>query len=90
MNAAFFSKHKKGFKIIAAVIACAMIAGPVLLEIDSLMEQGGAAFYSIDLRLNSFSLDNFSRGDIHEDGLIERVRANFHEHYMNETEQKNS
>ncbi|MBD5128568.1 MAG: hypothetical protein HDT43_01365 [Ruminococcaceae bacterium] len=56
-------------------------AAEVLLEINSVMEKGGVPFYAIDLRLESsareyYSINNFSRSDIHEDGLIERVREN--------------
>lgn len=56
-------------------------AAEILLEINSVMEKGGVPFYAIDLRLESsareyYSIDNFSRSDIHEDGLIERVKEN--------------
>lgn len=56
-------------------------AAEILLEINSLMERGGVPFYAIDLRLESpdgeyYSLDNFHRSDIYEDGLVERVKDN--------------
>ena len=65
-------------------------AAEVLLEINSLMEQGGVPFYAIDLTLETprkayqknyadreyYSLLNFHRSDIYEDGLVERVKDN--------------
>ncbi len=53
-------------------------AAEVLLEINSLMERGGATFYAIDLRLGSdeyLYINNFRRSDFHEDGLVEHVRT---------------
>lgn len=53
-------------------------AAEVLLEIDSLMKQGGVGFCAVDLHLSfsggSYYLENFHRSDIHEDGLLERVK----------------
>lgn len=56
-------------------------AAEVLLNIKTIMEQGGAPFYAINLCLESsdrehYRLDNFLAADIHEDGLVERVKAN--------------
>lgn len=56
-------------------------AAEILLEINALMEQGGVPFYAIDLTLKTsdgeyYSLENFHRSDIYEDGLVERVMNN--------------
>jgi len=56
-------------------------AAEVLLNIKTLMEQGGAPFYAINLTLESsgreyYELINFLAADIHEDGLVERVNVN--------------
>lgn len=61
-------------------------AADILLEINSLMEQGGVPFYAIDLTLSTTEPDyadrehyvimNFHRSDIYEDGLITRVENN--------------
>ena len=56
-------------------------AAEVLLELNSLMERGGAAFYAVDLALTSedgddYLVGNFHRSDIYGDGLVERVREN--------------
>lgn len=64
-------------------------AAEILLEINSLMAQGGVPFYAIDLTLKSsdreyYSLENVRRSDIYEDGLVERVKAYYQkteEHY---------
>lgn len=52
-------------------------AAEKLLEINSLMKQGGVTFHTIDLSYGGYNLDNFPRSDIYEDGLTERVRANW-------------
>ncbi len=59
-------------------------AADILLEINSLMERGGAPFYAIDLTLRTpepnygyrayYVLEKFRRSDIYEDGLVERVK----------------
>ncbi len=56
-------------------------AAEVLLNIKKVMEQGGAPFYAINLKLEApdgryRELVNFLSADIHEDGLVERVNAN--------------
>ncbi len=71
-------------------------AAEVLLNIKTLMEQGGAPFYAINLELEApdgryCELVNFLAADIHEDGLVERVNANrqkTEELYALETEKK--
>ncbi|MBD5128567.1 MAG: hypothetical protein HDT43_01360 [Ruminococcaceae bacterium] len=52
-------------------------AAETLLELRSLMERGGVAFYAIDLSYGYIQLDNFLSSDIYEDGLAERVKANY-------------
>lgn len=52
-------------------------AAETLLEINSLMEQGGVTFYAIDFRYGFYRLDNFLRSDIYEEGLVERVKENW-------------
>lgn len=53
-------------------------AAEVLLEINSLMKQGGVGFCAVDLNLQfsggSYFIENFHRSDIYEDGLVERVK----------------
>lgn len=56
-------------------------AAEVLLNIKSLMEEGGVPFYAIKLVLRSpdggrCELTDFLNADIHEDGLVERINAN--------------
>ncbi len=56
-------------------------AAEVLLNIKKVMEQGGAPFYAINLKLEApdgmyCELVNFLAADIYEDGLVERVNAN--------------
>ncbi len=56
-------------------------AAEVLLNIKKVMEQGGAPFYAINLKLEApdgryCELVNFLAADIHENGLVERVNAN--------------
>lgn len=65
----------------------------ILLELSSIMERGGVTFHAIDLELGSINLDNFLRSDIYEDGLVDRVRANFQkteEHYAELDSEKES
>lgn len=54
-------------------------AAEILLELNSLMKQGGATFYTIELTLESdnggYIIKDFLRSDIYEDGLVERVKA---------------
>lgn len=53
-------------------------AAEVLLEINSLMKQGGVGFCAVDLNLQfsggSYFIENFHRSDIYEDGLVKRVK----------------
>lgn len=53
-------------------------ATEVLLTIDSLMKQGGVTFFAISLTLvnpgGDYIVENFHRGDIYENGLLERVK----------------
>ncbi len=56
-------------------------AAEVLLNIKKVMEQGGAPFYAINLKLEApdgryCELVNFLSADIYEDVLVERVNAN--------------
>lgn len=56
-------------------------AAEVLLELNDIMEQGGAPFYAVNLSLESpdggyYILEQFRRSDIYPEGLEERVRNN--------------
>ena len=57
-----------------------------LLELSALMERGGVEFYAIDLSFGSVYLEKFLRSDIYEDGLVERVKANYLQYAERETE----
>lgn len=53
-------------------------AAEVMLTIDSLMKQGGVTFFAISLTLvnpgGDYIVENFHRGDIYENGLLERIK----------------
>lgn len=58
-------------------------AAEVLLELNEIMERGGAPFYAIDLMLESSDggyckLEQFRHSDIYPEGLVERVKENQH------------
>lgn len=60
-------------------------AAEILLDIDNLARQGGLEYYAIDFSLKTpdneyyseyYSLNNFRRADIYEEGLVDRINKN--------------